>query len=225
MRFQSFFLLITGQPLDLASPENACVKVPTFLSANPSAGPYASSRSASSCRRASLCEEVCSFLAADLHVPPHELEWWEQDAQRKQTRIISVDLLTQSQFKLVAPAARPKPARAAANSLTMLRPEEISTSAPSSCSRRSRSAAIAVPHDSRSQCPNSTPGSTNWTPRDASPLPNQWPLNRPRGQGYGCEGVCHANVTQAYWVSKISRPLAAWMGRAFPGYNFANAAT
>jgi ribosomal protein L40E len=35
---------------------------------------------------------VCTDCGeADLHVPPHELQWWEQDAQRKQTRVIFVD--------------------------------------------------------------------------------------------------------------------------------------
>jgi ribosomal protein L40E len=38
---------------------------------------------------------VCTECGeADLHVPPHELQWWEQDAQRKQTRVIFVDSIT-----------------------------------------------------------------------------------------------------------------------------------
>ncbi len=32
-------------------------------------------------------------------------------------------------------------------------------------------------------------------------------------------------VRLAYWVSKISRPFVAWMGRAILGYNLANTAT
>jgi hypothetical protein len=45
------------------------------------------------------------------------------------------------------------------------------------------------------------------------------------GRDMSAKACAMHNVTQAYWVSKISRPLAAWMGRAFPGYNLANAAT
>ncbi len=37
--FQSFFMLMTVQPLALASSYNACVKVPTLVSGNPCAGP------------------------------------------------------------------------------------------------------------------------------------------------------------------------------------------
>jgi predicted nucleic-acid-binding Zn-ribbon protein len=35
---------------------------------------------------------VCTDCGkADIHFPPHELQWWEQDAQRKHTRVIFVD--------------------------------------------------------------------------------------------------------------------------------------
>ena len=35
---------------------------------------------------------VCTDCGeADLHFPPHELQWWEQDAQRKHTRVIFLD--------------------------------------------------------------------------------------------------------------------------------------
>ena len=35
---------------------------------------------------------VCTDCGeADIHFPPHELQWWEQDAQRKQTRVIFDD--------------------------------------------------------------------------------------------------------------------------------------
>jgi ribosomal protein L40E len=38
---------------------------------------------------------VCTDCGeADLQVPPHELQWWEQDAQRIQTRVIFVDPIT-----------------------------------------------------------------------------------------------------------------------------------
>ena len=34
---------------------------------------------------------VCTDCGeADIHFPPHELQWWEQDAQRKHTRLIIV---------------------------------------------------------------------------------------------------------------------------------------
>ena len=39
MRFQSFFMLTTIQPLFLASSSSSCVKVPTLVSGRPSAGP------------------------------------------------------------------------------------------------------------------------------------------------------------------------------------------
>ena len=39
IRFQSFFMLITNQPLFFASSYSASVKAPTLVSGNPSAGP------------------------------------------------------------------------------------------------------------------------------------------------------------------------------------------
>jgi len=49
IRFQSFLMLITFQPLVLASSYSACVNVPTLVSGRPLAGPYAYSRARSSC--------------------------------------------------------------------------------------------------------------------------------------------------------------------------------
>src|SRR5215813_13638857 len=40
IRFQSFFMRITTQPCFIASSYSAWLKVPTFVSGNPSAGPY-----------------------------------------------------------------------------------------------------------------------------------------------------------------------------------------
>ena len=39
IRFQSFFMLMTNQPFDLASSYSAWVKVPTLVSGSPWAGP------------------------------------------------------------------------------------------------------------------------------------------------------------------------------------------